>query len=317
MFMSESLGFRIPLAVAALMLAGTASAVQQAPPDPIVRENTTVKVSDHVYVIPDNSVGGVPNVGIVVGTSGMLIIDTGLGPRNGQTVLREAGKLGKPTNLYIVTTHFHPEHDLGASAFPPAAKMIRSEDQIEDIAEFGLQTAKTFASRTPVMAQLLEGADFRKADITFDEEHRIDLGGVRVRINSVGGTHTRGDTTIFVEGDNVLFAGDVVMPSFPAFASPYAKVGPWLEALDRLEGLKPARIVPSHGPMGDVSMLRAWREYFRTVQARARELKAQGRTPDQVAETLEAELPAKYPKWNKAQANRVGPAARAAFAEAP
>ena len=316
MFMSESLGSRTPLGVLALLLVSTAAIAQQAPPDPIVRENTTVKVSEHVWVIPDNSVGGVPNVGIVAGTSGMLIIDTGLGPRNGQTVLREAVKLGKPANLYVVTTHFHPEHDLGASAFPASAKMLRSEDQIADIEEFGLQTAKTFASRTPVMAELLDGAEFRKADITFDEEHRLDLGGVRVRINSVGGTHTRGDTTIFVEGDNVLFAGDVVMPSFPAFASPYARVSSWLDALDRLEGLKPARIVPSHGPMGDVTMLRAWREYFRTLQTRARELKAQGRTADQVAETLEPEIAAKYPNWNKAQANRVGPAARAAYGEA-
>jgi glyoxylase-like metal-dependent hydrolase (beta-lactamase superfamily II) len=314
MRMSEALGVRSVLTVVAFVVAAAAAAAQQAPPDPIVRENVTVKISDHVYVIPDNSVGGVPNVGIIVGSRGMLVIDTGLGPRNGQTVLREAGKLGKPAELYIVTTHVHPEHDLGASAFPASAKMIRSQNQIRDIDEFGLQTAKTFASRTPLMAQLLEGANFRKADITFDKEHRLDLGGVRVHIIAVGGTHTRGDTAIFVEDDNVLFAGDVVMPSFPAFASPYARVGAWLDALDRLEALKPARIVPSHGPMGDLAMLRTWREYFKTLQARARELKAQGRTADEVAETLQAELPAKYPKWN--QGARVGPAARAAFAEA-
>jgi glyoxylase-like metal-dependent hydrolase (beta-lactamase superfamily II) len=319
MRMTKCPGGRSPLIVivAALVAVATASAVQQAPPDPIVRENATVKISDHVHVIPDNSVGGVPNVGIIAGTKGMLIIDTGLGSRNGQTVRREAAKLGTPAELYVVTTHVHPEHDLGASAFPASAKMIRSRDQIRDIDEFGLQTAKTFASRTPLMAQLLEGASFRRADITFDKEHRLDLGGVRVRIMGVGGTHTRGDTAIFVEDDDVLFAGDVVMPSFPAFASPYARVSAWLDALDRLEALKPARIVPSHGPMGDLSMLRTWREYFRTLQARARELKAQGRTADQAAETLQAELQTKYPKWNPAQANRVGPAARAAFAEAP
>ena len=72
----------------------------------------------------------------------MLVIDTGLGPRNGQTVLREAAKVGKTSELYLVTTHYHPEHDLGASAFPASAKMIRSQDQIHDIEEFGLQIAK-------------------------------------------------------------------------------------------------------------------------------------------------------------------------------
>ena len=70
-----------------------------------------------------------------------------------------------------------------------------------DIEEFGLQHAKGFASRSPIMNELLQGAEFRKADVTFEREHVVDLGGVRVRLNAVGGTHTRGDTTIFVEGD--------------------------------------------------------------------------------------------------------------------
>ena len=39
------------------------------PPPPLVKENATVKLSDHVYVIPDGNVGGVPNVGIIVGAT--------------------------------------------------------------------------------------------------------------------------------------------------------------------------------------------------------------------------------------------------------
>jgi glyoxylase-like metal-dependent hydrolase (beta-lactamase superfamily II) len=314
---STSLTSRSPVGLAALFAVVTVASAQQ-PADPLVRENATVKVSDHVFVIPDNRVGGVPNVGIVVGARGTLVIDTGLGWRNGQTVLREARKVAKAADFHLVATHFHPEHDLGASAFPSTARMIRSEDQIRDIDEFGLELAKTFASRTPVMAQLLAGAEFREANVTFDMEHMLDLGGVRARIMAIGGgTHTRGDTAIFIEGDRVLFAGDVVMPAFPAFASPDATVGAWLKALDRLEALQPTRIVPSHGPMGDLSMLRAWREYFQTIQTRARELKAQGWASDHVAEALTAELRPKYPNWNQTQANRIGPAARAAFAEAP
>ena len=46
------------------------------------------------------------------------------------------------------------------------------------------------------------------ADITFEREHVLDLGGVRVRFVVVGPTHTRGDTGFFVEGDNVLFSGE-------------------------------------------------------------------------------------------------------------
>jgi len=56
------------------------------------------------------------------------------------------------------------------------------------------------------MADLLKGAEFRKADTTFDKEYLLDLGGVRVQM-AVGPTHTRGDTAFFIEPDGVLFSG--------------------------------------------------------------------------------------------------------------
>src|SRR6185295_3118190 len=177
------------------------------------------KVSEHVHVISDLDVGLVPNVGIIVGTRATLVVDTGLGPRNGETVRRVTGSVSTNAELYVVSTHFHPEHALGESAFPSSAKIIRARAQQQDIDEFGLSLAKTFASRSPLVAELLDGAQFRKADVIFDREHTLDLGGVRVRMLSLGPTHTRGDTAIFVEGDRILFAGDIVMNhTFVAFA---------------------------------------------------------------------------------------------------
>src|SRR5262249_49112591 len=102
----------------------------------------------------------------------------------------------------------------------------------------------------------------------------LDLGGVHVQIAAVGPTHTRGDTVFFVLEDRVLFAGDVVMKAFPAMASPYSSVRAWLIALDRLDILKPVLVVPSHGPTGDTAMIGRYREYFRTLQTRVRDLKA-------------------------------------------
>jgi glyoxylase-like metal-dependent hydrolase (beta-lactamase superfamily II) len=291
-----------------------AAAGQATPPAPLVKENATVKVAAHTFVIPDMNVGGVPNVGIVVGNRATLVIDTGLGQRNGEAVMREMRKVSKNSELYLATTHFHPEHDLGASAFPAATKMIRSRDQQKDIDEFGLELAKTFSSRSPAMADLLKGAEFRKADLFFEREHELDLGGVRVRIMAVGPTHTRGDTVFLVEGDDVLFAGDVAMPNLPAFASPYSSVRVWLTTLDRLAALKPARVVPSHGTMGDRSMIDAYRTFLETVQTRARELKAKGQSVDAAMEAVTKELQAKYA--NQAPA-RIGPAVRVAFNEAP
>ena len=83
--------------------------------------------------------------------------------------------------------------------------------QEAEFAELGPQFIKNFAGQSPVRGELLKDATGRKADITFDRSYTLDLGGVRVQFVVVGPTHTRGDTMFFVEGDNVLFAGDVIM----------------------------------------------------------------------------------------------------------
>ena len=44
----------------------------QSTPDPLVREGATVKITPHVYVIPDDNVPLVPNVGIIVGSRATL-----------------------------------------------------------------------------------------------------------------------------------------------------------------------------------------------------------------------------------------------------
>ena len=278
---------------------------------PLVRENATEKVSEHVYVIPDNSVSMVPNIGIIVGTRGTLVIDTGLGNRNGQTVAREVQKVSKTPDLYLATTHFHPEHDLGANGFPAQTKMIRSQDQQKEIAEQGLATAERFRGFGAMNAELLQGAEFRKADISFDREQTLDLGGVRVRIMAMGFNHTRGDTAFYVEGDGVLFSGDVVMTALPNVGT--STVRQWLASMATFEKLQPRRIVPSHGPMGDATMIATYKDLLQTVQRRTAELKKQGRTLDEATATLSAELQQKYPNGG----NRLLGTIRAAYTEAP
>lgn len=250
--------------VIAVTLQVTAAQQPAAPrPDPLIKEGTTQKVSDHVYVIPDNSVPLVPNVGIIVGDRGVLVIDTGMGDRNGAIVLREAQKVAGSRALFLATTHVHPEHDLGANAFPATAKMIRAQSQVEEIASDGMTTADQFRTFSPLNAELLKGAAFRKADVTFTDEYRLDLGGVRVRMMAMGFNHTKGDTAFFVEPDAVLFSGDIVMTRLPNVRGPGSRVKQWLASLDRLDALKPTLIIPSHGPTGDAAMITPYRTYFR------------------------------------------------------
>jgi glyoxylase-like metal-dependent hydrolase (beta-lactamase superfamily II) len=192
---------------------------------------------------------------------------------------------------------------------------VNSKIQEAEFAQEGEAQITQFSGFSPMAAELLKDAHGRKADITFDRDYSLDLGGVRVRLLVVGPTHTRGDTGFFVEGDNVLFAGDVVMNTSFVAASENSSMKAWLAALDAFEAMRPSTIVPAHGPVGDGSLIPTLRTVMQRIQTRSRELKAQGKPIDEVARTVQMELTAMYPGF--ARANGAAGAARAAFREAP
>src|SRR3954463_14163341 len=231
------------LGVVALLAAQPLPAQQAAPSPPLVKPDALKGISQHVQVIPDNSVPLVPNVGYIIGDKAVLVIDTGLGPRNGEAVFSVAQKLAGSRRIYLAVAHVPPEHDLGAQAFSADTRVIRSADQQKDIAEFGLDLAKVFAGRSAINAELLKGAEFRKPDIVFDKGYDLDLGGVTAKLLALGPNHTFGDVGVWVERDRVLFSGDVAMKAQPAFSSPHSSLSQWLASLDRLQALKPAIIV--------------------------------------------------------------------------
>jgi glyoxylase-like metal-dependent hydrolase (beta-lactamase superfamily II) len=302
------------IAAVALALFGTVSSLQaQTPPAPIVKVDGLRQISNRVYVIPDNSVPIVPNVGYIVGDRAVLVIDTGLGPPNGAAVYEVAKKLAGAKALYLVTTHIHPEHDLGAQAFPPSTTLIRSTAQVKDIAESGLRLANVFASRSPINAELLKDASFRKADVTFEQDYDLDLGGVHAKLIAMGPNHTIGDTAVWFETERVLFSGDVAMRPQPAFASAQSSPRQWLSSLERLELLQPSIIVPSHGPIGDGTLfISGYRTYLTEIRDRTAAEKKAGRSIEQAVETVTSAFGDRAP--DKA---RLAGAIRAAYAEAP
>ena len=282
---------------------------------PIVKEGTTVKISPHVYVIPDEQTRGVPNVGIVVGTRATLVIDPGMGLKSGQAVISEAAKVTRGSELYLVNTHFHPEHTTGELAFPASTRLVRAAAQQQDIQEMGMQMVREFAGRSAELADILkEVTGFRAPSETFEREKTLDLGGVRVRLIRLGPAHTRGDTAIYVEGDGVLFSGDLAMKQvFPAFSTPQSRADTWITSIDALEKLRPSRIVGAHYGMGDAAMLTAYRGYLTALRTRVAALKREGKSADESAATLQKEFHAKYPDWD--QAVRVQSAVKAVYAE--
>jgi glyoxylase-like metal-dependent hydrolase (beta-lactamase superfamily II) len=311
---SFNMGLKAGLALLAIVAAemfvpGKARAQM---PQPLVSEESLTKVSDHAYVL-----AGFPNIGIVVGSRGTLVIDTGLGERNGATVLRVAQKLAKGPELYLTTTHYHSEHTTGEQAFPPNTIIIRNAAQQEELEKRLSAHEDQFRRISAQNADLLKEVHLRPPDITFDREMRLNLGGVTARLFWIGPAHTVGDELIFAEEDSVLFPGDIVQKTvFPILPNEDASIKGWLTILDQIEALHPRMIVPDHGDSkADASDIGKQRDYFLTLQARASELKKQGVSVDDAGKTLPAELQAKFPA--RQYPNYIVGEVRRAYEQAP
>ena len=273
-------------------IAGAATLLAQGQ-NPLLPENAVTRVSDHVYAIM-----GFPNVGIVVGSKATLIVDTGMGPRNGTTIAREAAKLSGNRALYVTTTHFHPEHASGIQGFPAQTILIRPAVQQEEMERRGNQFLDLFRSRSALNKELLADVQPRTPDIVFDSELKLDLGGITARLMWLGAAHTKGDELIFVEPDSVLISGDIVQNKIvPSMPNEDSSLKSWLAILDRLEPLKPRAILPDHGTYGEASLIGMQRAFMKDMQGRALELKRKGTAVEEAGKLLASELKARYPDW--------------------
>jgi glyoxylase-like metal-dependent hydrolase (beta-lactamase superfamily II) len=263
----------------------------------LISADKLTQVSPHVWMIRD-----FPNIGFVVGTKGTLVIDTGLGAKNGQIVSAVARRLStNGQKLYLTTTHYHTEHASGDIGFPPGTIEIRPRvQQIEMNSEEPKQVEMN-RSRSEDAKALLEDFHVMQADVLFDKNYTLDLGGgVLAKLYWFGSAHTKGDELTMVEPDSVLFSGDVVQnkagPNF--FICSECTPNKWLAVLDQVaRELKPKIIVPDHSDIGDISLIAEERGMFEYLQSRAMALKAQGKSDDEAGKIIAEEFRAKYQDW--------------------
>ena len=282
-----------------LLLALPALAQEPAATPFIVQEHITKRLSEHVWEIPDRSRPGVPNIIIVVGSRATLIVDTGMGPKSGSIVAREAQALSKNTEFYLATTDFRPEHISGAMALPANTVWLVPAAQKADIDESTLTYIHNFVARSAELKNALDDVKLREPGVVFDHDVRIDLGGgVAVRLDWYGPARTNGDIVIFVEPDRLLQSGNYLSSkTYPSFSDNTPSVANWLDVIDRLEAYHPLIVVPNHGEVRDATLISSERTVMRDLQSRARELKGEGKTAEQAGQTITAEFDAKYPDW--------------------
>ncbi len=234
----------------------------------MIKRGATHKIADHSYVILDDNVGFVPNVGIVVGERATLIVDTGMGPDNGAIVLEEARKLSDNTEFYLTATHFHPEHDLGATAFP-------AEREDDSLARPASGDRRDRRADDRALLELLAGrgraawrrrATARRTPCSTTRSYARSRRRARAGVRRRAGAHARrhGDVRRRGQGAVDRRRRDAGVPGREARSRRTSRSGS--RASREFEAFAPRVVVPAHGRLIDAGTLARYREYLTAVQ---------------------------------------------------
>ena len=275
-----------------------------AAPIPPVVDGSPQEIADGVFVIADRRVPLVPNVGIILGDRAALVVDTGMGPRNGVVVFEAARKLAGDRSLFLTLTHFHPEHGYGAQAFLEAATIVYNREQCDEFLQKARTYLEMFRGMVGEVEKQLEGVEFVDPHVVYEGAADLDLGGKVVRLRSRGPAHSLGDQTVYLPDEGVLFTGDLVenrfFPIVPFFPPHDTDVdgGRWIGVLDELERLAPGIVVPGHGEISDAGVIAAVREYLTMLRDETERLAGEGNDADEIVAALDPRMCALHPDWD-------------------
>ena len=118
--------------------------------DPLVRK-TRPSSSRRIPMIPDNNVGLVPNILIVVGSRGTLVIDPGLG---GGMVNGPARSERSARTRIVHQDHAPTPSTRPAVAFPSSARMHQLHRPEAEFEQGSMQMVQMFSGRSPATAEI-------------------------------------------------------------------------------------------------------------------------------------------------------------------
>jgi glyoxylase-like metal-dependent hydrolase (beta-lactamase superfamily II) len=264
---------------------------------PLVQPEFAREIVPGVIVLPDQHIDLVPNIGIVIGTDAVLVVDCGMGRANGRRVLHKAMELARGKPLLLTSTHFHPEHAFGAQAFKGQATIMTNTTQADELREKGAFYLNLFRDLGPEVREVLEGVEVVMPDETYQGERAIDLGGKRVVLRELAG-HTRGDQIVFLPHEHVLFTGDLVENRlFPIFPDQDAHGKQWIEALAQMIRLSPATVVPGHGEVGTVELVQEFQDHLIFVRQEVNRRVQEGQALELIEQEGDRIVKERYQEW--------------------
>ena len=171
------------------------------------------QLSEHVWYMPFESERDRPNLGYVKGDNWSLAIDAGHSEAHVKEFYELLEKEGLPLPSLTVLTHWHWDHTFGMHAVNGLC--LANEKTNEYLAGWKgkIETngpaeflalhesiQKEYAGNRQVIVTL--------ADMIFEGEMTLDLGGCKVKVLQSEAPHTDDSTLVYVCDDKILFLGD-------------------------------------------------------------------------------------------------------------
>jgi cyclase len=223
------------------------------------------------------------NAGFVVGEDYVVVVDSLATVGLTRKFRDEIGKITDKPIRYLVNTHHHGDHVYGNHVFA-GTTIISHKACRHEVMEAGTPDPDVWNTIFPEFD--FRGIAATPADITFDRQLTLHVGGREIRLLHFGPGHTAGDIIVYLPQDGVIFAGDFIF----LYSTPLGMEGSfagWLRNLDAMTNLGARVYVPGHGPVCGVEGLNLCRDYLVLVQREAKKRFDKGMTVEEAARDID------------------------------
>ncbi|NWF70675.1 MAG: MBL fold metallo-hydrolase [Chloroflexi bacterium] len=196
------------------------------------------RLTDDIYVFTSELYAQV-TAGVVVTSVGAVVIDTLVYPEETRAIKRFVETRLNTRVKYVINTHFHADHTTGTCFFEAATVLghVRCRELLDKRGRESLERAKSSAQELQEVELVLPQIVFDQGTLT------MHIGGKTLHLWATPG-HSPDSIVCHVKEDNVLFAGDTIMPI------PYFVDGSYDDFYASLESLRSSsfeHIVQGHG----------------------------------------------------------------------
>jgi cyclase len=255
---------------------------------------TIKKVGDGVYAAIGSDTGKAgSNAGFVIGTNGVLVVDTFEDVVPAQSLLTEIQKLTKLPIRYVVNTHYHLDHTGGNAVFQKAGATILAQRNLrgwlrtENLKFFGANPKPEAKARVEALVQ---------PDMVYTDAVDIYLGNRLVQVRYMLG-HTGGDSVVTVPDANVVFGGDLIWQKhLPNLID--ATTDAWVKTLEDLMSHHPsATFVSGHGDVATPQDVKDFHDYLIALREAVAKAQGEGKSGQELMNAVLPQLQEKYGIW--------------------